>query len=137
MKAGVIGIIIAVILIVGIIGFNTLKPVAKEIPSPITSPTTSPTNVANNPGASLGEEKNIDIKGFSFSPATRTIKKGETITWTNQDSAAHTVSSISGTELNSGTLSNGQTYSHTFNTAGTFEYRCNFHTSMKGTIIVE
>ncbi len=133
MKAGVIGIIIAVILVIGIIGFNALKPATKEIPNTITSPT----NLANNPGASLGEEKNIDIKGFSFSPQTRNIKKGDTITWTNQDSAPHTVTSISGTELKSDTLNKGDTYSHTFNTAGTFEYRCNFHTSMKGTIIVE
>ncbi|MEK6917789.1 MAG: plastocyanin/azurin family copper-binding protein [Nanoarchaeota archaeon] len=53
------------------------------------------------------------------------------------DSAPHTVTSDSGSELNSGTISNGGVYSHTFNTAGTYKYHCAFHTSMKATVIVQ
>lgn len=39
-------------------------------------------------------------------------------------------------ELNSGNIANGGFYSHTFNTAGTFNYHCTIHTNMTGTITV-
>jgi amicyanin len=79
----------------------------------------------------------IEIKNFAFSPSTLTIKTGETVTWTNDDSTTHTITSDTGSELGSGSISTGQTYSHTFNTAGTFDYHCSIHTSMKGKVIVE
>jgi plastocyanin len=41
-----------------------------------------------------------------------------------------------GKELSSSVLSMGQTYSHTFNTAGVFRYHCGVHSAMKGTITV-
>ena len=79
----------------------------------------------------------VTIQGFAFSPAELTVKKGTTVTWTNQDSAPHTVTSDSGSELSSATLSKGQSYSHTFNEAGTFEYHCNLHSTMKAKVMVE
>ena len=95
-------------------------------------------NTAGNlPGTTINSGNNVHIKNMAFSPATLTIKVGDTITWTNQDSASHTVTSDSGTELNSATLVNTQTYSHTFNTAGTFPYHCSIHPGMKATIIVQ
>ena len=66
--------------------------------------------------------------------AKMSIKKGDMVVWTNKDSAPHTVT---GDGLNSGTLSGGQTYSFAFNTAGTFSYKCNFHPSMTGKVIVQ
>ena len=75
----------------------------------------------------------VDIQGFAFNPDTITITKGTTVTWTNKDSTAHTVK---GTAFTSGTLNQGQTYSQTFNEAGTFEYVCGIHASMKGKVIV-
>lgn len=98
------------------------------------TPTTNPP--ANNQ-AQAAASQNVQIKGFDFSPSTITIKKGDTITWTNADSASHTITSDSGSELSSSTLSNGAKYSHTFNTAGTFSYHCSFHPSMKATVIVQ
>jgi plastocyanin len=78
----------------------------------------------------------IDIKGFAFAPATIMVMRGTTVTWTNLDSASHTVSA-DGYEFDSGTLKKGDTFSQTFNDAGTFAYHCNFHPSMTGTIVVE
>lgn len=78
----------------------------------------------------------IRIIAFEFSPQAAMIKKGTTVTWTNQDSVSHTVTSDSGA-FASGQLSNGGTFSQTFNTAGTFDYHCSNHPSMKGRIIVE
>ncbi len=83
------------------------------------------------------ENKTVAIKGFAFNPDTLTIKKGAKITWTNEDSAPHTVTSDSGTFLNSVTLHQGESYSQTFDQAGTFSYHCAIHPMMKGTITVE
>ncbi|MDP2628271.1 MAG: cupredoxin family copper-binding protein [Nanoarchaeota archaeon] len=80
---------------------------------------------------------NVDVVGFSFSPSEIKIKVGETITWTNYDSAQHTITSDSGNELNSEYLSKGETYSHTFTEKGVYEYHCIPHPYMKGRIIVE
>jgi len=66
-----------------------------------------------------------------------TIKEGDTVVWTNMDSMSHTIKSDSGSELSSNSLSNGQTYSHTFNSVGTFNYHCSIHPSMKAKIIVQ
>ncbi len=79
----------------------------------------------------------ITIKNFAFSPSSMTISKGSKVTWTNEDSAPHTVTSDSGTVLNSATLHSGDSFSFTFNTAGTFTYYCSIHPMMKGTVIVE
>lgn len=77
----------------------------------------------------------VEIKGFAFNPDTITIAKGTTVTWTNMDSAQHTVTGI-GNDISSEILSQGQTYSFTFNEAGTFEYQCHIHPGMKGKVIV-
>jgi plastocyanin len=72
----------------------------------------------------------------SFSPAEKTITRGTTVRWTNHDPYAHTVTSNTNI-FNSGNLDPGQTFDYTFNAAGTFDYHCNYHSSiMKGKIIV-
>lgn len=95
------------------------------------TPASAPQNIAAEDAAA------VTIEGFSFSPLKLTVKKGTTVTWTNQDSAPHTVTSDSGSELASLSLSKGQFYSHTFNEVGTFEYHCKFHSMMRATVIVE
>jgi plastocyanin len=66
------------------------------------------------------------------------VSTGTMVTWTNNDSIAHTVTSDDGTSFDSGALSPGQTFSHTFDTAGTFPYHCSIHgaASMSGTVQV-
>jgi plastocyanin len=79
----------------------------------------------------------VDIKDFSFTPANVTIKVGGTVTFTNKGAAAHTVSPVSGLTFNDpGQVDPGKTRVLTFTQAGTANYQCNFHTSMKGTITV-
>lgn len=77
----------------------------------------------------------IAISGFKFSPASLTVAKGTTITWTNDDTAIHTATSDDGS-WNTGDIAQGVSKSITFNTAGTFAYHCARHSSMKATIIV-
>jgi len=76
----------------------------------------------------------ISIKEFAFNPATITIKKGTTVTWTNNDSAPHQIKSDS---FNSDVLKQGQKYLMNFGDAGVFNYSCSIHPSMTGQIIVE
>lgn len=75
------------------------------------------------------------IQGMAFNPATITVTAGTTITWTNKDGIAHTVTSNTGA-FNSGTLNADGTYSHLFSTAGSFPYHCTFHPNMTATVIV-
>jgi amicyanin len=92
----------------------------------------------NQPPSQQGNQTNaVTIKGFSFNPSTLTVAVGTTVTWTNEDSVSHTVTSDSGSELSSPNIPSGQTYSHTFNSTGTFDYHCSIHTSMKGKIVVQ
>lgn len=77
----------------------------------------------------------VDIIGFAFDPANIAINKGTTVTWTNKDSAQHTVTEINNT-FSSGILTQGQVYTYTFNGTGTYEYQCHIHPNMKGKVIV-
>ncbi|MFL2784009.1 MAG: plastocyanin/azurin family copper-binding protein [Dehalococcoidia bacterium] len=75
----------------------------------------------------------ISVNNFSFSPSATLISTGGTITWQFQG-GTHTVS---GSGFNSGTKISGQTFSHTFNQSGNYNYVCSFHSSMTGTVKVE
>ena len=81
------------------------------------------------------EGASVEIKNFAFEPKTVTIKVGQIVTWTNQDSAAHTVVGDGG--IDSGDLSKGKSYSKTFDKEGTFDYHCSIHPQMKGQVIVQ
>jgi len=92
--------------------------------------TEAPT-VPSVPGTSA-----VNIDSYKFNPNTLTVKKGTTVTWTNNDGATHTVTSNGATGPASEILASGQTYSYMFDTVGTYAYHCNLHPSMKGTVIV-
>ena len=95
---------------------------------------TSPTSAPSSNGGSNGTQVTISV--FAFSPATLTIKVGTEVTWTNLDSVEHGVVSSSRNELTSPLIPQNGTYSHVFNTPGTYEYHCSIHLTMLGTIIV-
>ena len=75
------------------------------------------------------------IANFAFSPNPVTIQVGDSVKWTNSDGAAHTVTADNGS-FGSDSLSDGETFSHTFGQAGTFAYHCDIHPSMKGAVQV-
>jgi plastocyanin len=79
----------------------------------------------------------VTISGFAFSPASVTVKVGDTVTWTNKDSVPHNVTAADGS-FNSGSLAQGASFSFTFQKAGTYTYRCTIHPSMApATVIVQ
>jgi plastocyanin len=77
----------------------------------------------------------VTIKDFAFNPATIQAKAGDTITWTNGDGTAHTVT-LDDKSVDSGNVAPNATFSHAFTQAGTFTYHCEIHKQMKGTITV-
>lgn len=77
----------------------------------------------------------VTIQNFAFSPKSITVNVGDTVTWTNQDDVEHSATAKGGS-FDTGLLGNGKSRSHTFNTAGTFQYICKPHPFMHGTITV-
>jgi plastocyanin len=79
----------------------------------------------------------VDIMNFAYVPDSVEVPVGATVTWTNSDTAPHTATAQDREALQSGTLNQGDSYSQTFDQPGTFDYFCEFHANMKGTIIVQ
>lgn len=96
--------------------------------------TTATTATPGTTGAGGGAQ--VVMKSMAFEPASVTIKVGESVTWTNQESATHTVVGDND-EFQSGDLANGASFSFTFDKAGTYTYHCGIHPSMKATVVVQ
>ena len=87
--------------------------------------------------AAAPSAKSVEAMGYKFSPADLTIAVGDTVTWTNHDTAPHNIVVTDGPEkFTSPTLQTGQTFSHTFTKAGTYSYYCSIHPDMKATVTV-
>ncbi len=148
------GLAIIALIVIAVIISNSNSPAAQNINSGANSNQPSDNNPSSTtssgleseesepsapqtPSASESETHNIEIVDFSFNPLTLTINQGDTIVWTNRDSAKHTVTSNSGSELGSELLGKDESYSHTFNTKGTFKYHCTPHPGMTGLVQVQ
>lgn len=127
-KIFIVGLVVTVMLLSGC----TYGPEPGVTPTPMPSPVVTP-QVTETETTPAPAEASVEIIGFTFNPAELTISRGTTVTWTQRDSATHTVT---GPGFESGGLSQGQTFNHTFNEAGTFDYICSIHPSMRGRIIV-
>ncbi len=79
----------------------------------------------------------IQMLDYAYQPKQLTIKKGDSVTWTNYDMASHTITSKGGNELASDYLKKGELYTHTFTSTGTFPYYCEPHPYMTAVVIVE
>ena len=88
------------------------------------------------PGAPEGSIVKVSIKNFAFSPADITVKAGDTVEWTNEDSSSHTVQSTDRT-VQSQELFPGDKFSYKFNKKGNYNYICSIHPSMHGSVKVE
>lgn len=91
-------------------------------------------SVAPTSSAAAGASA-VRIANFAFNPPTMTVSVGQTVTWTNGDTVAHTTTSDTNV-WNSGVLQPGASFSQTFNTPGTYAYHCMIHPTMMGTITV-
>jgi len=95
----------------------------------------------NNKDNNRGQYE-IWMQNTSFVPQTLNIPLGTTVTWTNQDSIAHTVTSAdtSGSQIlfDSGSIGMGDNFNYKFNKSGVYHYYCKIHSKkMNGVIIVQ
>jgi plastocyanin len=110
-------------------------------PSPGASPTASPSATSQasakaSPAASpTGAACTVEIKDFAFHPAQIEISTGTTVTWTNNDTVAHTATATDGT-FDSGILDPGASFTYTFDKPGSYDFACLIHPQMKGTVTV-
>ena len=79
--------------------------------------------------------KTISITASAFVPATRTISTTDAIKWTNKDTKNHQVVANNGSFV-SPTIAPGKSYTHVFNTAGTFRFHDALHPALTGKIVV-
>jgi len=82
-----------------------------------------------------------EIENRCYIPSEIFVEKGKQVTWVNEDSAFHSVTSgfyDSPTDLfDSGYLDPYESFSLTFDESGTFDYFCTLHPWMEGQVIVE
>lgn len=101
------------------------------------SPTPTPTSTTNTSAGNVTVPQGAQVLGSSaYAPDPITVPVGTMVTWTNNDSTAHTATSNTGA-FNSGTIAPGRSFSFTFQTAGTYPYHCNFHSGMVGSVVVQ
>jgi plastocyanin len=129
----------------GMFGYLIVLPNAAYNSSASTSVTgstattrTSSSSNASNPQVSIEYGSAANNTSTYYSPPSIIVVIGvnDTITWTNNDIAPHTVTADNGS-FNSGNLNPGQSWTHVFTTPGTYTYHCDYHPWMKGTVIVE
>jgi plastocyanin len=100
------------------------------------APPATATESASSGSAPAGGGSTVEIMNFMFMPGSLTVPVGTTVTWKFDDSTDHTVSADDNSFASS-PMANGQTFTHTFSTAGTVAYHCSIHPFMKATIIVK
>ena len=107
-----------------------------------TAPTAAPAGsapAAGGGGCSVSAEAGavtVNIQNFAFAPADATAAVGETITWTNADSAAHTATLDDGS-CDTGNIAPDASGGLVFDTAGTYTYHCTIHPNMTGSITIQ
>jgi len=101
-------------------------------------PAQAATPAAADAGAAASAQSvAVEIKDFAFNPPEITVPVGGSVTWTNDDGTPHTATGLDRKVLQSGPIAPGESFTQTFDTAGTFDYFCEFHANMKGSIVVQ
>ncbi|HKN54157.1 MAG TPA: cupredoxin family copper-binding protein [Amycolatopsis sp.] len=79
----------------------------------------------------------VMMQGYAFSPASLTVHTGDTVTWMQHDEAPHDATTTSApAAFRSPQLSQGQSWSYTFQQAGTYSYYCSVHPDMRASVTV-
>lgn len=116
-------------------GGATAAPSAEAPAEPSAEATAPPASEAACVPSAAGGEVDVTIADFNFDPANITATAGQTVTFTNSDSAPHTATLDNGS-CTTPNINQGESSALTFNAAGTYPFHCNVHPNMKGTITV-
>jgi plastocyanin len=100
--------------------------------------TTTGTGGTGGTGGTTVATTSVDMKNIAFSPAAIKVASGATVTWTNQDATGHNVTFDGGAVAASGTVAAGASKALVMPTAaGTYTYKCTFHSGMNGSVVVQ
>ena len=130
---------VASVLAVAFVAIGIVGSVAwarKDVSSAAEPSTTSAVPGTTVAGATANGSQAISIKDFSFTPASLSIRPGDSVTWTNADGAAHSIKSADQIFDSPDQIDPTMSFSFTFATPGTYTYICGVHPSMKGTVEV-
>jgi plastocyanin len=121
-----------------VLGFAAIA-VAQSVPEGQV-PNQNTTDVQNSTSAPTqapvpNSTATVNIHDRTFDPAAINVAPGTTVTWTNNDTEAHTVTADDGL-FDSGVLEPGQSYSTWLGGSGTVTYHCEIHPEMKGSVVV-
>ncbi|HEX2295969.1 MAG TPA: plastocyanin/azurin family copper-binding protein [Actinomycetota bacterium] len=111
-------------------------------------------NTSDRVSGGSGSDAVVTVSGLAFDPASLEVPAGTQVTWTNDDSVAHTVTSGAQGEqgapgvtedeparpdglFDADLAEEGDELSFTFEEAGTYRYYCDVHRQMRGEIVVE
>jgi plastocyanin len=101
------------------------------------SSTPAPAASTSTPAASSsGGAVAIKMQNIAFDPKAVSVKVGQKVTWTNDDSVNHNVTATSGADFKSKDFGQGGTFSFTPTKAGTINYVCTIHPGMEATLTV-
>ncbi|BFG77437.1 cupredoxin family copper-binding protein [Paraburkholderia terrae] len=78
----------------------------------------------------------VTIEQMRFDPPTLTVHRGDEIVWVNKDLVAHTASTDA-KGFDSRSIAPDASWRYRVSTPGRYTYRCIFHPTMHGTLIVE
>ena len=117
----VVGAAAAVLLTVSVVGL-----VARD----------GPEERAGGSSGGSAEPGAVGIFDFTYDPDPLTVAVGDTVTWTNEDDFAHTVTSKDEGPLDSGDIEGGGSFDATFDTPGTFSSVCAIHPNMSADVVV-
>ena len=89
-------------------------------------------------GVAVAATNYVTVEDYHFTPGEVRIEPGDRVRWTNEGNQVHTVTSDNpgNEDFDAGRLSNGDEFTHTFETAGTYAYHCEVHGSMNGVVQV-
>jgi plastocyanin len=87
--------------------------------------------------SSGGGDVAVKMQNIAFDPKSTTVKVGQKVTWTNDDSTDHNVTADSGADFKSKDFGKDGTFSFTPDKAGTIKYECTLHPGMTATITVQ
>ena len=90
---------------------------------------------ASGTGETAGASS-VTIANLAYSPADLAVSAGTEVTWTNDDDAPHTVTFDDDAVHDSDKMETGDTFSTTFDTAGSYTYICAIHPDMTAKVTV-
>ena len=133
-KLKLILIIILAIVTISIIGSSISCQSSAAVPT--TTGSGLPTATSPGEQSTSPPQVEVTIEDYTFTPTKLNITVGTTVIWYNNDPVIHTVTARDGS-FDSGSLSMDETFSHTFQEKGSFDYYCIPHPYMTGVVTVE